>query len=95
MNASHFPVVDPRNYYTPSIETENITEDGRLTNLLPQEVLGPTINTLFLILRVIQGGFAVTGNLLTILIVLRYEELSDRATPLLIGSLALADMLAG
>ncbi len=89
--------VFPQNLHniTPSGGTGNSTEDGEQTVLLAQEFLGPTVETIPLIFRQIQGLMAFAGNFLTILIVLKYEEMRDTCTHLVIASLALADMLGG
>ncbi len=89
--------VFPQNLHniTSSAGTGNSTEYGEQTVLLAQEFIGPTVEMVPLIFRQVQGTVAFTGNFLTILIVLKYEELRDTCTHLLIASLALADMLAG
>ena len=93
MNSSIF--LDNIESSTSNLGTENITGDGKQTILLEEEILGSTINIIYLILRLIQGGVAFAGNLLTILIVFKYEEMRDSCTHLIVASLALADMIAG
>ncbi len=80
---------------TSSIGADNMTGSEKQTILSEEEILGPAINIIYLMVHLIQGGLAFTGNLLTILIVFRYEELRDSCTHLMIASLALADMVAG
>ena len=68
--------------------------DGN-TNLSHEEILGSTLNTLYLILRGLQGFFAIAGNLLTIVAVCKYNFLWEKCTARFVVSLACADLAGG
>ncbi len=59
------------------------------------EILGATVTWIYLSIRTLQGLVAVTGNLITLLVVYKYEELWESSTSRLVASLALADLFGG
>ncbi len=66
--------------YTSTVGPGNITNAEAERNLLEEEILGPTVNIIYLILRLIQGAVAVGGNLLTILIVCKVNDRSKNVS---------------
>ena len=60
-----------------------------------EEILGPTLVWTFVSLRVLQGIFAMAGNLITIIAVLKAEDLWDNSTCRMVAALAVADFIGG
>ncbi len=84
-------------YEALKFEYGNVIGQTEQTSILlsEEDILGLTITIIYRILRLIQGGLAIFGNSLTILIIYKYEELRDNCTNIMVACLALADLLAG
>ena len=59
------------------------------------KILGPTVTWIYLSIRTLQGLIAVVANLITIIVVYKYENLWENSTSRLVASLALADFFGG
>ncbi len=76
--------------------TETITHIN--AGLQPQsedEILGSTLVWTYVSLRVLQGIFAMVGNLITIIAVLKVQDLWDNSTCRMVAALAVADFIGG
>ncbi len=79
-----------------STTTETITQVN--ATLQPQsedEILGPSLVWTFVSLHALQGIFAMVGNLITIIAVLKYEPLWDNSACRMVVALAVADFFGG
>ncbi len=59
------------------------------------EVLGPILTWIFIIVPVIQGILSMAGNLVTIIVVVQYEFLRDNSVCWMVAGLAFADLCGG
>ncbi len=86
--------VTEMSFNSTTTETSNHVD----TSLQPQsedEILGPTLVWTYIGLRTLQGIFAMVGNLITIIAVLKFEFLRENSACRIVAALAIADFFGG
>ena len=87
--------VTEMSFNTTTIETITHSVNANLKLESEDEVLGPILVWTFIILRAIQGIFAMAGNLITMIAVFNFEFLWENSACRMIAALAFADFCGG